>query len=108
MLDYSPARDLTWQGILFRFMRDHTIKLSDDELRMLIIGLDLYAEQWRGYASRRKRSSDAMRGVRVNSVDEKRLLELMRSDVLAAYSLANHAEKLRDHLARILGVSGAK
>lgn len=83
-------------------MRSHSIKLTDDELRMVIIGLDIYADQWAGYSKRRKRDHDALYGVRVNSVDEKRMQELIQTDVLAADSRVREACDLRDHLSRIL------
>lgn len=89
-------------------MRSHSIKLTDDELRMVIVGLDIYADKWQGYSNRRRRDFEAMRGVRVNSSDEKRLQELMKTDVLAANSIVNQVHKLRDHLALILGVHGAE
>ena len=83
-------------------MNKHRIVLTDDQIRMIIIGLDVYSAKWSGYASRRERGAQAMRGVRINSVEEKQMEELMRSDVLAAESIVNSAKNLRDHLAVLL------
>lgn len=80
----------------------HRIVLTDQEIRMVLIGLDIYAQQWDGYARRRERSTNAMRGTRINSADEKKMMELMRSDVLAAEGIVKKVTKLRDHLASLI------
>ena len=69
---------------------------------MIVIGLDMYSKSWADYASRRSRVPELMRGIRNNSAQEKQILEDCRVDFLAATSISNRAEKLRDHLATIM------
>lgn len=83
-------------------MGKHTVMLTDEELRMVIIGLDVYAESWQGYSKKRDRDMSIYRGVRANSPEEKQRQELCRADVLAANNIVKAALKTRDHLARLL------
>lgn len=83
-------------------MKKHIIKLTDEELRMVVLGLDMYSQSWQGYASRRERIPGLMRGVRPSSAEEKQIQEHCRADVLAANNIVKQAQKIRDHLARLL------
>lgn len=80
----------------------HVVSFTDDELRMVIIGLDVYLNSWQGYERKRERDINIYRGVRANSPEEKQRQELCRSDVLAAQGIIKKAEKMRDHLAALI------
>ena len=86
-------------------MKKHTIVLTDDDIRMAIVGLDLYADSWAGYSKKRDRDINIYRGVRPNSPEEKLRQELCRADVLAANNIVKQALKTRDHLTRLLAPS---
>lgn len=82
--------------------RKHTLTFTDDDLRMLIIGLDLYIESWQGYEKKRERDINIYRGVRANSPEEKQRQDLCRADVLAAQGIIKKSEKMRNHLAAFI------
>ena len=78
----------------------HRLEFSEDDLRVILYALDLYVNSWRTYAKRRQRDSDLMRGIRINSADEKSLQENVRVDIIAAEDKIIFAGRLREKISK--------